>query len=197
MANTATPFGFSPIGTLSGGSPNFRLSERLIASTNTTAIFTGDPVANAASPLTGYIAQATAGTTQLVGIFWGCKFLSVSQGRTVWSRFWPGADANGDVTAYVIDSPDTTFLVQAGASAIGKANLNENVQFAIGTGNTLTGLSGANVQSPAVTSTLPFIVLGFQLDPPGLNGTDITTAFNNVYVGWNLQVFKAGLTSQS
>lgn len=195
MANILAPFGFSPEGTLGGAGPNFRLSERKIISSNGTAIYSGDAVV---SVNTGYIQQATAGSVQIAGIFWGCKYLSVSQGRKVWSRYWPGSDANGDVSAYVIDNPDATFLVQSTqANPIAFASLNANVQLSVGTGNTLTGQSGMGITTPASTSTLPFIITGFVTDPSGANGTDITTAFNYVLVGFNSEIFHTGQTSIS
>ena len=149
------------------------------------------------SSVTGYIAQATASTVALAGIFWGCKYLSLSQGRQVWTRYWPGSDAAADVTAYVIDDPQAVFMVQAGGTAIGVASLNLNVQLAVGTGNTTTGQSGMFIQSPANTSSLPFTITGFVQDPSGANGTDITTAYNYVLVTFNNEIFRAGLTSVS
>ena len=192
MANTNAPFGFSPEGTVSGSTPNFRLSRRFIAAGNSTAIFTGDAVVPVTGTSTGYIKQATASTIAMAGIFWGCKYLSISQGRPVWSRYWPGSDANGDVTAYVIDNPDAEFVVQAGGTAIGVASLNQNVQLNVGTGNTTTGQSGMYVENPNVTATLPFTITGFVQDPTGANGTDITTAYNWVKVTFNNEVFRAG-----
>ncbi len=197
MANLSAPFGFQPEGTVGGSTPNFKLSKRLIASTNTTAIFKGDAVVPVTSSVTGYITQATAGTVALAGIFWGCNYLSVSQGRKVWLPYWPGSDAASDVTAYVLDDPQMVFTVQAGATAVGLAALNLNIQLAVGTGNTTTGLSGMFVQNPANTATLPFTVVGFIQDPPGANGTDITTGYNYVLVTFNNEIFRAGLTSVS
>jgi hypothetical protein len=197
MANLSAPFGFQPEGTVGGSTPNFKLSKRLIASTNTTAIFKGDAVVPVTSSVTGYITQATASTVALAGIFWGCTYLSVSQGRKVWLPYWPGSDAVSDVTAYVLDDPQMVFTVQAGATAVGLAALNLNIQLAVGTGNTTTGLSGMFVQSPANTATLPFTVVGFIQDPPGANGTDITTGYNYVLVTFNNEIFRAGLTSVS
>jgi hypothetical protein len=197
MANVFSPFGFSPEGTVGGFTPNYRLSKRLIASTNTTAIFKGDAVVPVTSTATGYIAQATASTVALAGVFWGCTYVSVSQGRRVWLPYWPGSDANADVTAYVIDDPQAQFLVQATSGPITLANLNQNVQITVGTGSTLTGLSGMSVTTPTTTSTLPFMVTGFIQDPTGANGTDITTAFNYVLVTFNNEIFRAGITSIS
>lgn len=182
MANTNTPFGFRPYrGT--GSAPTFALSTRQIASTNTTAIFKGDAVI----PLTtGYIAQATASTVRMEGIFWGCKYVSVSQKRTVWSDYWPGADAvAGSVEAYVIDDPNMQFEVQAGGTAIGLANIGEYIQLNVGTGSTATGQSGMYVESPATTVTLPFRIVGLVESPPGSNGTDASSAYNLVIVAFN------------
>ena len=211
MANILAPFGFSPEGTFAGAGPNFRLSKRKIASTNTIPIFTGDVVAPTYSTATGYIQQYSATIEGLpssplaspCGVFWGCKYLSASQGRQVWSRYWPGSDASGDVTAYVVDSPDTTFLVQSTQStAILLASVGQNVavsfQYATGTtvyGNTLTGQSTQGITTPTTTVTLPFIITDIVTDPTGAQGTDTTTPYNYVLVGWNTEVFKAGLVS--
>lgn len=183
MANTNAPFGFRQYrGT--GSAPTYEQTVRKILSTaGGAAIYNGDPVTNVN---TGYITVATAGTAQIAGILSGVKYLSVSEKRTVWSNYWPGgAVANGDVEAYVISDPNAQFVVQAGGTAIGFADLGLNIQFNLGTGNTATGISGAFVESPAVTATLPFRLIGFVQDPPGAEGTDITSAYNQVIVGFN------------
>lgn len=194
MANTNAPFGFRQLYGGSGGVPTFAQSVRRIASTNTTAIYSGDPVMPVVGTATGYITQAAPGTTTLAGIFVGCKYVSVSQKRTVWSNFWPGADANGDVTAYVIDDPASQFVVQGNGttfnisgtpSAVVSSPIGQYAQFAIGTGNTATGMSGAYLNTLGTTVTLPFIVRGLIYDPPGSNGADPNSAYNWVIVGFN------------
>lgn len=181
MANTNAPFGFRQYrGT--GSAPTYEQTVRKIASGDSTAIYFGDPVANVN---TGYITRAAAGTAQIAGILAGVKYLSTSQKRTVWSNYWPGADANGDVEAYVINDPNAQFVVQAGGTAIGFADLGLNIQFNLGSGNANTGISGAFVESPAVTATLPFRLVGFIQEPPGANGTDIASAYNQVVVAFN------------
>jgi hypothetical protein len=181
MANTNAPFGFREYRGMGSG-PTYEQSVRLIKSDNTTAVYFGDPVSNLN---TGYITRATAGTAQISGIFAGCKYLSTSQKRTVWSNYWPGSDASADVEAYIIDAPNAQFIVQAGGTAIGLADMGLNIQFNLGTGNADTGISGAYVESPAVTATLPFRIIGFVESPPGANGTDITSAYNQIIVGFN------------
>jgi len=187
MANTNAPFGFRQIkGT--GSAPTFEQSVRKIKSDNTTAIFFGDAVI----PLTtGYIGQATASTVRMEGIFAGCKYLSVSQKRTVWSNYWPGSDANGDVEAYIIDDPNAQFVVQSsdvgGTSPITFANIGEYINIAVGTGNTATGISGMTIDQDtlATTATLPFRIVGLVENPPGANGTDIASEYNLVIVAFN------------
>jgi len=182
MANTNTPFGFKQVkGT--GSLPTFEQNVRYIASSNSTAIFFGDAVI----PLsTGYIAQATASTVRMEGIFVGCKYTSVSQKRTVWSNYWPGSDATGDVEAYVIDDPNAQFQVQATSGPITIASVGEYAQLTVGTGNTATGISAMTLDTPSTTTaTQPFILKGLVTSPPGANGTDATTAYNIVIVGFN------------
>jgi hypothetical protein len=187
MANTNAPFGFRQIkGT--GSAPTYEQNTRYIASANSTAIYFGDAVI----PLsTGYIAQATASTVRVEGIFAGCKYVSVSQKRTVWSNYWPGSDANGDVEAYIIDDPNAQFEVQSsdsgGTAPVAFANVGEYINLAVGTGSTATGISGmtVNVATLATTVTLPFRIVALIENPPGANGTDIASEFNRVIVAFN------------
>ena len=182
MANTNSPFGFRQYsGT--GSAPTYEQNVRKIASNYTTAIFFGDAVMPMAS---GYIQQATVGSNQLAGIFAGCKYVSVSQKRTVWSNYWPAtSDANGDVEAYVIDDPNAKFVVQAGGTAIGFDAIGNNAQINLGTGNTATGISGMYIDTINTTATFPFKVVGLVQDPPGANGTDIASAYNQIIVQFN------------
>jgi hypothetical protein len=181
MPNTNTPFGFRQYSGL-GSAPTYEQVVMKIASNNTTPIYNGDAII----PLsTGYIGQATASTVPLAGIFSGCKYVSVSQKRTVWSNYWPGSDANGDVEAYVINDPNARFVVQAGASAITLADVNSNAQLNVGTGNTATGLSGMFIDTVNTTATFPFRIVGLVESPPGANGTDAASGYNHVVVAFN------------
>lgn len=195
MPNTNAPFGFIPYRG-NGAAPTYELATRLIASNNTTKIFQGDPVI----PLsTGYITQMSAGgTVRCEGIFWGCKYLSTSQKRVVWSNYWPGADASSDVEAYLYSNPQMQFEVQSsdatGTSAITLANIGEyiNIGYGIGlagtpNGNTANGLSTASVDQDTLntTVTLPFIIVGLIESPPSADGTDVAAEYNRVIVAFN------------
>jgi len=191
MANTNAPFGFKQYqGT--GSAPTYEQVAMTIASNYATAIYFGDPVQPVVGTATGYIrVYNTAGTAACAGIFAGCKYLSVSQKRTVWSNYWPGSDANGDVTAYVINDPNAKFLVQAGGTNVGFSKIGQNIQVNLGTGNANSGISGAYVESPATTATLPFRVVDVVTQPPGANGTDATAAYNLVIVQFNNSLTRA------
>lgn len=192
MANTNAPFGFRNVGTLTG-TPNFRMSERKIASTNGTAIYFGDAVVPVTSTATGYIKQATASTVAMAGIFYGCYYYSTSQRKLIFNNYWPGSDATGDVTAMVQDDPVGLFQVQSASAGLPFAKVGQNVQLNVGTGSTVTGQSGMYVESPATTATLPFIIVDVVSSPPGQSGTDSTTGYNIVTVAFNNEIFKAGL----
>lgn len=192
MANTQTPFGFQLAGFLDGRTGSLGQQTRLIANADSTAVYSGDPVT---SLNTGYVTRSTAGTTQIAGIFIGCSYLNTALGRTVWSPSWPGSGATGDITAYVVTDPQALFKVQAGGSStpIGIADINANINFGLGTPNTLSGQSGAYVDQTTInpaTTTLPFRIVSLVTAPPGANGTDTTTGYNNVLVAFNFQDFR-------
>jgi hypothetical protein len=189
MANVFAPFGFSQYRGV-GSAPTYEQVVGFCAY-DTAAMYFGDPIFQNAN---GTVYPTTPGTGILAGVFAGCKYLSVSQKRTVWSNYWGAADvASGNtVEVYYINDPNARFLVQAGGSTtVGFAatDIGANVQFAYGTPNAMSGLSGAFINfavSPTTTATLPFKVVGLVTNPPGANGTEAgaynygIVAFNNV-----------------
>ncbi len=179
MANVNAPFGLLPQGlTGTGTAPNFEMANVNIAYNDTTKIFRGDPVKKLN---TGFVAQWTAATavSQLAGIFWGCQYLSTSQGKVVFSQFWPGADvastAQDSIIGYVVPcnlAVPMTFLVQSDATGVAFANVGENIDVALGTGNTYNGKSGAYIDLGTIntTATLPFRIKGLYGGLPGASG---------------------------
>lgn len=200
MANVFAPFGFRHIGYLGGISPTFAPEARKVSKSNATVFYQGDPVVQLN---TGYITQATPGTTQIAGIFQSVSYMSVSKnGQTNRQIFWPGTDALNDGVAQYMSSPGALFVVQANAQAT-LAMVGENANFALGTGSTVTGQSGASldISTVATTNTLPFRIVELaSYDPttpwlnsiaPGSNGSDPTTPYNYVYVTFNNQDLKS------
>jgi hypothetical protein len=207
MSNTQGPFGAVQIGTASG-MPNFAQagsgSPYRISSGYGTAIGFGDLVTlvSGATP-TGYINRWVNGsgtaTFQVAGVFYGCRYYSTSQRRMVWNNYWPGSDATGDVDAFVCDDPSAQFKIQANLGPITQASLGTTADAVMGTVNTTTGLSAMALDAPSTSnpSTLPFKIVNVVLTPPGANGTDITTAYNNVIVAFNNQLYKNLVTVHS
>jgi hypothetical protein len=207
LANALGPFGFLQIGTASGP-PNFARagspSPYKIKAGFVTAIYYGDAVrmwisGDDSSGAAGYITPWVVGdgssaTKILVGIFTGCEYYSTSQKKTVWSNYYPGSDATGDVTAYVVDDPNSQWMVQAGTAAtpITSASIGATADIiSTPVGNATTGYSGMTLGVPTTTVTLPFKVVNLVTSPPGVNGRDVTTAYNYVQVAFNNQAYKA------
>lgn len=185
MANTNAPYGFRQYSG-NGSAPTYEQVPVQIAY-NATNIFFGDPVEPDAN---GQVVQGD-GTTPaagIAGIFVGCQYLSVAQKRTVWSNYWPGSDvaSSNYVTGYIVNDPNAKFVVQSDATGIVQGDVNLNVGYSIGTGNTANGISGANITGAATTATLPFRIVGLVSAPPGSAGTEsgaynwVIVAFNNV-----------------
>ena len=186
MANTSAPFGFRQAsGT--GSAPTYEQVATFCAY-NTGAMYFCDPVFRKD---TGGIWPTTPGTDALAGVFVGCKYLSVSQKRTVWSNFWGASDvaSTNTVECYIINDPNAKFVAQVGGSAstgLVAADIGTNVQFDYGTPSTASGISGAYIvyNSQNTTATLPFRVVSLVLDPPGANGT-ASGAYNLAIVAFN------------
>jgi hypothetical protein len=197
MANTFNPFGFQAAQLLIGASPTYSRRAYNILYSNTHAIYSGDIVTMLS---TGYIDTLAPGSVAPLGIFDGCQYVSASQNKLVYSPYYPGSDqiTSGTVTAFVLDDPNMMFMAQTGYSGAGsgpatQANVGYNVQYANGTGSTLSGLSGAYIDlttAPGTTSTLPFRIVSLVADPPTVNGSDTSTQYNNVIVAWNNQYYR-------
>ena len=168
MANTNAPYGLIPVTSATGAASNYEMANGWVAYNDSTKIYRGDPIKRLS---TGFMSQWTAGTavSQMAGIFWGCEYLSVSQGKKVFSQFWPGADvastAQSSIQIQYIPcnlAIPGTFRIQSDATGVAFADIGANADIVVGTGSTLTGASGAylDVSTLAATATLPFRVVG-------------------------------------
>lgn len=193
MANSNTPFGFSQYsGT--GSAPTYEQVPVSIAY-NASAIYYGDPVTlDAAGTVTRSSSTgATPSTLGIAGIFVGCKYLSVSQKRVVWSNYWPGTDVDSSQTVmgYIINDPNAKFLVQTDSTGAALADVNGTVGFAIGTGSTANGLSGAYIDMSTLNTSSyvannPFKIVGVVTDPPTAPGTlGNGQAYDRIIVSFN------------
>lgn len=203
MANVFAPNGLTPLRRRDGAAWTGAQNKRLIAAANTHHFYAGDPVILLS---TGYIDRVAIGsipTQGTLGVFVGCEYLSTARGNVVWANQFPGGDTTQDVTAYIVDDPNLVWGIWVGtgaSSASGgpavQADIGANFNWQAGTGNNQSGLSGAYLDYASLntTSTLPLTLYGLVQDPPGVNGTDITTAGNYVEVLLNQQAYQVGTT---
>ncbi len=181
MAAVASPYGFRPVGTLTGPY-NAQFRKMKIASGAASSIFTGDLVKCDA---TGTVVLENGTATALpVGVFMGCEFTNPTTGQKLQSPYWPGGTVAADAYAFVFDNPFGVFQVQANG-AIAQADLFENIAIATyAAGDTKFGLSKVVVDAAtnATTNTLPLKIIGFVDGPdsaPGDNFTDILVTYNS------------------
>jgi len=165
------PYKKSGSGSNSGGVEGFSHYE--VLSTNSTAIYKGQPVIPQASGYIKAIAAADGGTVAPVGVFMGCTYSSSTTSKQVWSNYWPGSGATaGTVKAFVADDPNQLFVVMSDASltsqATARAGVFLNADLSSGTtGSTTTGLSQAalGVSTLATTAGLMLRFMGWVEDP--------------------------------
>jgi len=192
MANVFSPFGFRQFRRMDGGAPTAGFDTLTIASSDTNVIGTGDVVATST---TGPYVTATGGSSlQVRGVFMGCEFYSPTFQRKVWSPYFPGSVATtsgtNDAQAWVCTDPEMLYTVQCSTNGTVTSSM-INLNFAISSGtiglaNTTTGISGMTLNSTsfATTGTLPWRLWDLYSNwaPPGVNGTDNTSAGNIVIV---------------
>ena len=194
MANINGAFGLRPIGKMGQNTNSTGATEYRIASSNTNAIYQGSPVIPLAAGVIDIVGAAAGGTVGLLGVFWGCEYVSSVTGEKVFSNYWPGtgADSNFPVKAFVYDDPAQLFLIAtsnvvaaADTESEVRAAVFANANFADGdTGSTVTGLSDAtlDLNTIATTNTLNLRIMGVLDDP---ENSDFTVAGVGIIVRLN------------
>ncbi len=174
MANTNGAFGLRPVGVVGSAANTTGTTEYRIASGNTNAIYQGSPVIPLSTGFIDIVGAAAGGTVGLLGVFWGCEYVSSTTGKKTWSNYWPGsgADSNHPIKAFVYDNPMQTFVIASNASltseATARGHVFANANFAAATsGSTTTGISSGTlaVSTIATTAALQLRIIGIQDDP--------------------------------
>lgn len=194
MANINGAFGLRPIGKMGQNTNSTGATEYRIAASNTNAIYQGSPVIPLAAGVIDIVGAAAGGTVGLLGVFWGCEYVSSVTGEKVFSKYWPGtgADSNFPVKAFVYDDPAQLFLI-ATSNVVAAANTEAEVRAAVfananfadaDTGSTTTGLSDAtlDLNTIATTNTLNMRIMGIMDDP---ENSDFTAAGVGIIVRLN------------
>jgi len=194
MPNIGGAFGLRPIAIMGQAANTTGATEYRIASTNTNPIYQGSPVIPLSTGFIDIVGAAAGGTVGLLGVFWGCEYISTTTGKKTFSRFWPGSGANSTfpVKAFVYDNPMQLFVISSDATltneATARGHVFANANFATATtGSASTGLSAGTlaVSTIATTNTLNLRIMGIQDDVENSDfaaaGIPLIVRLNNHY----------------
>jgi hypothetical protein len=178
MANTLEKFGLRPSRQLNG-SPFINAQNRYrIAANNTTAIFQGDLVQPNTS---GQITRYVAGTSNaVVGVFNGCFYTDPTTQKPTWKNYYPASTNASDITAFVIDGPQTVYEINANAS-FAVADLFQNYSVTNVSGSTQTGISQVQLDVATSGTASTFVVQAIDISQDVTN-SDLTTSGANILV---------------
>ena len=182
MTNANAPRGFGSSSFTAGLGQTFGITKGLMAY-NASACYRGDPVILSGGKIA--VATVTGNTgAAIAGIAESFSWVSIAQQRKVWQSYYPGSDSvnNADVTVHYQGNPQALFDVQVNGGPAVQADIGSFFNWATGTGNVYSGLSGFSLDystKNATQGSLPFVLQEILQAP----GTDPTSAYNIVRVG--------------
>lgn len=152
MANPNSPAGLLPVRNAGGGT--MRTNRYYIAGALAANIYRGS--ACLATNTSKQITVAAAGATTLqIGVFKGCFYVDAG-GNTQFRPYWGSGQtiATGSIVeAEIFDDPLTMFAIQvSGAAGLVAANVGLLANYVIGTGSTITGNSGDQLDQTTIGS---------------------------------------------
>jgi len=188
MANINEKFGLRPYRSINGAPWNNAQNRYTVANNLSTAIFQGDPV----KPTTaGNVTLARSNTSdRIIGVFNGVFYNDPTTQKPTFRNNYPGSIAVAGITAFVVDDPNTVYLVDANA-AFTRADLFKNYSLTAVTGNTLTGISEKQlaVNTSGIATTFAVQAIDIQ---EGATDSDSSTSGVNVLVRINNHFFRSG-----
>ena len=188
MANVNEKFGLRPYRSINGAPWNNAQNRYTVANNLSTAIFQGDPV----KPTTaGNVTLARSNTSdRIIGVFNGVFYNDPTTQKPTFRNNYPGSIAAAGITAFVVDDPNTVFLVDANA-AFTRADLFRNYSLTNVSGNTLTGISEKQLDVSVSGITTTFAVQAIDIQE-GATDSDTSTSGVNVLVRINNHFFRSG-----
>ena len=148
MANSNGSFGLRPIGKIGQSTNSTGATEYRIASGNTNKLYQGQALIPTAAGVIDDLQAAAGGTVSVLGVFWGCEYVSSTTGEKIFSNNWPGsgADTNHPVKAFVYDNPMQTYVICSDGTlpneSTARGHVFANANFATGaSGSSTTGIS--------------------------------------------------------
>ena len=188
MANINEKFGLRPYRSINGAPWNNAQNRYTVANNLSTAIFQGDPV----KPTTaGNVTLARSNTSdRIIGVFNGVFYNDPTTQKPTFRNNYPGSIAVAGITAFVVDDPNTVYLVDANA-AFSRADLFKNYSLTNVSGNTLTGISEKQlaVNTSGIATTFAVQAIDIQ---EGATDSDTSTSGVNVLVRINNHFFRSG-----
>lgn len=161
MPNANAPAGLRPVRHRNGAPYNGAATRYAVAAADATALFIGDPVILAGSADADGVATVVRATAA-GGAFMLGPVVSVEPETR---DSLPYRAASTARYVYVADDPDLVFEIQEDAvgGALAAADVGLNADLVAGTGSTITGLSGfqLDTSTKATTATLQLRILGF------------------------------------
>jgi hypothetical protein len=150
-------------------------------------LFYGDPCTLTSAGTVERIAATNAGP--ILGVFLGCTYTDPNSGQRTWNKIWRASISATDNYAYVCDDPDAIFAVQSSIT-VAQADQGLNAGLvAVSSGSTVTGMSTVALTGTAVTTALPFRIVGFQSNV----GQAIGDAKTDVLVMINAHLYRAAV----
>lgn len=165
MANTNAPTGFKPVRYKSGAPYNGAANVYYVPSSDSNALYIGDPVIMAGSADANGVPSVTIATAGSSAFVTG-TVVGFIPSPTFTTKYKPASTA-----AYVLvaDDPQLLFEVQEDAvgGALAAADVGLNADMVSGSGSTVTGLSGwqLDTSTKATTNTLQLRIEGFVQRP--------------------------------
>ena len=163
MANVDRPSGLKPVGTIGAANWNGKVNMYVVNSANDTAIFVGDLVKLAGTGGdSGEMSFGldTEGLPEILQSAAGDKSVGVVVGflpnqDNLMQKYAPSENRR---VALVSDDPNTVYEIQevTGGTALTSAEIGLNANVIVAAGNTVTGLSGMELDNTQEASTAGF-----------------------------------------
>lgn len=181
----ANKFGLRPVRRLDGSPLNFQTKKVFHAAADGVAVYLGQLVKYATMVTTGNplnrptVAAYAAGDTSTAGVVVGVDpvegITDTTSAINLNRKHCPASTA---MYLNIIDDPAVVFEISSdnGGAALAGADILENADVVVGTGNAYTGLSATQLDSSThnTTNTLPLRIVGFSEkvgNDLGLDGT--------------------------
>lgn len=186
---TNAPFGLQPRKHMSGSVWNGQTQPYTVQDSYATSLFTGDPVTLGG----GYLVIGVAGSA-IIGVFQGCIYTTAASVIT-FSPYWPASTATAQAAgaeAFVCVDTSVLYDIQnSSATPIAQTDIGKNANFVAGSGSTVTGQSAyaldyTTLATGNATRNLKVVSL------VGRPLNTFATAYNNVYVTINNDVYQGG-----